>query len=141
MKSKSAEPNPAQAGASAPVPPAGPGGSGLVRTLSGWTGRHPLAALVLVSQMAVVCLSEGHSGDFTATANGQPKSIITVNRAFKGIFLERPGHSHVEFTFRPRYWGTAVARFQLTALGVLVLAVVGLWRGGIGHGNCGVTAS
>jgi hypothetical protein len=67
----------------------------------------------------VVCLTEGQARDFTATANGELKTVLTVNRAFKGLYLDRPGDYHIVFTYRPRHWRLACCLFSL-ALGTLV---------------------
>ncbi|HEX5399551.1 MAG TPA: hypothetical protein VFY06_10935, partial [Verrucomicrobiae bacterium] len=77
------------------------------------------------SSAGVVCLTEGQARDFTATANNKPITVLTVNRAFKGVFLDRPGDYHIEFTYRPHDWRLACAFFW-TALGcVVVLAFMG----------------
>jgi hypothetical protein len=70
----------------------------------------------------VVCLSESQSRDFTATANGEPKEVLTVNECFKGVYLDRAGDYHIEFRFRPRYWGTAFLLFWSAVGGVLLIA-------------------
>jgi len=70
----------------------------------------------------VVCLSEGQARDFSATANGESKKVLTVNRAFKGIYLDRPGTYHVQFTFRPRHWRLACWLFFAATLTVITLA-------------------
>lgn len=69
----------------------------------------------------VVCLTEGQAKDFTATVNGSTKNILTVNRAFKGIFLDRPGDYHIQFTYRPRYWKSSCVLFWMACLIVSVL--------------------
>jgi len=71
----------------------------------------------------VVCLTEGQARDFTVTANGNPQPVLTVNRAFKGVYLDRPGDYHIRFTYRPRYWSLAGSLF-FTAAGI-VLALAG----------------
>ena len=71
----------------------------------------------------MVCLTEGQARDFVATANGEVKPVLTVNRAFKGVYLDRPGDYHIEFTYRPRYWRQACWLFWLTMGGVAVLAI------------------
>jgi hypothetical protein len=76
----------------------------------------------------VVCLTEGQARDFTATANGESKTVLTVNRAFKGIYLDRPGDYHVKFTYRPRHWRLAVFLFWLAAGGVTALGGIFFWR-------------
>jgi hypothetical protein len=88
----------------------------------------------------MVCLTEGQCRDFTATANGQAKAVFTVNQAFKGVYLDQPGHYRVEFTFRPRYWGSAILLFWISILGILGLAALNIWRGSYWHKNCGSKA-
>jgi hypothetical protein len=70
----------------------------------------------------VVCLTEGQARDFTATANGEARTVLTVNRAFKGIYLDRPGDYQVRFTYRPRHWQLACSLFFTAAGTVLILA-------------------
>jgi uncharacterized membrane protein YfhO len=69
----------------------------------------------------VVCLTEGQAKDFTAKANNESKVVLTVNRAFKGIYLDKPGDYHVKFVYRPRHWRLACCCFCLSA------AIVVLW--------------
>ena len=71
----------------------------------------------------VVCLTEGQARDFSATANGEPKTVLTVNRAFKGIYLDQPGNYHIQFTYRPRHWRLACFLFFAAAVAVITLAV------------------
>lgn len=68
----------------------------------------------------VVCLTEGQARDFTATVNSELRPVLTVNRAFKGIYLDKPGDYHVEFIYRPRYWRLACALFW-TAVGITLV--------------------
>jgi hypothetical protein len=68
----------------------------------------------------VVCLTEGQAKDFIATANSQSKSVLTVNRAFKGIYLDKPGDYHIKFTYRPRHWSLACTLFWISS-GAIVL--------------------
>ncbi len=75
-----------------------------------------------VPSAGVVCLTEGQAPDFSATANGQPKTVLTVNRAFKGIYLDQPGDYQVQFTYRPRHWRLA-CRLFLAAAGTLMMLV------------------
>jgi hypothetical protein len=70
----------------------------------------------------VVCLTEGQAKDFTATANGEFKEVLTVNRAFKGIYIDRPGDYHIEFTYRPRYWRLSCTLFWISIVVILALA-------------------
>lgn len=76
----------------------------------------------------VVCLTESQARDFTATANGEPKAVLTVNRAFKGLYLDRPGDYDIQFTYRPRYWRLACTLFWLALAGVAALAAARLGR-------------
>jgi hypothetical protein len=46
---------------------------------------------------------------------------LTVNRAFKGIYLDRPGDYHIQFTYRPRYWRLSCALFWIACSTVIVL--------------------
>lgn len=76
----------------------------------------------------VVCLTEGQARDFVATANGVSRPVLTVNRAFKGIFLDRAGDYHVEFTYRPRHWRLACRLFWIAAGLVPILYAVQFFR-------------
>ncbi len=76
----------------------------------------------------VVCLSEGQASDFTATANGENKTVLTVNRAFKGLYLDRPGDYHIKFTYRPRHWRLACTLFWMALGGVATLATIRFTR-------------
>lgn len=70
----------------------------------------------------VVCLTEGQAKDFAAMANGKAKPVLTVNRAFQGIYLDQPGDYHISFTYRPRYWRLAGYCFLISLGGAIVLA-------------------
>jgi hypothetical protein len=70
----------------------------------------------------MVCLTEGQAKDFTAKANDEPKTVLTVNRAFKGVYLDRPGDYHLEFIYRPRHWRLACAMFWIS-VGVVIALV------------------
>ena len=76
----------------------------------------------------VVCLSEGQARDFSVTANHEPKQVLTVNRIFKGVYLDRPGDYHLEFTYRPRRWTLACVCFWLAAGGGSLLAAISAVR-------------
>jgi hypothetical protein len=68
----------------------------------------------------VVCLMESQAPDFVSLVNGQPQPVLTVNRAFKGVYLDQPGDYQVEFSYRPRHWGLACALFWIAA-GITVI--------------------
>jgi hypothetical protein len=76
----------------------------------------------------MVCLTEGQAGDFTARANGEPKAVLTVNRAFKGVYLDGPGDYHLEFIYRPHHWRLACACFWIAAGSVIALATLRVIR-------------
>jgi hypothetical protein len=76
----------------------------------------------------MVCLTEGQAKDFTARANNQAREVLTVNRAFKGIYLDRPGDYHIQFIYRPRHWQLACTCFWIAAGAVLILSGMNLFR-------------
>jgi hypothetical protein len=73
----------------------------------------------------VVCLTEGQAKDFTVKANDERKEVLTVNRAFKGVYLDKPGDYHIEFIYRPRHWTLACVLFWISIGGVIMLATMG----------------
>lgn len=75
------------------------------------------------SAAGMVCLTEEQAQDFSAKVNHQTKPVLTVNRAFKGIYLEAPGDYHIEFSYRPRYWRLACALFWSSTILVLALTM------------------
>jgi hypothetical protein len=74
---------------------------------------------VHATSAGMVCLTEGQAKDFTALANNEPKKVLTVNRAFKGIYLDQPGDYHIQFIYRPRHWRLACTLFWISA-GVVI---------------------
>lgn len=72
----------------------------------------------------VACLTEGQGRDFIATVNGETKPVLTVNRAFKGVYLDKPGDYHIQFTYRPRYWRYTWATFWVAAAISAALAIL-----------------
>jgi hypothetical protein len=76
----------------------------------------------------VVFLAEGQAKDFTVKANNELKEVLTVNRAFKGVYLDRPGDYHIQFIYRPRHWRLACAWFWISAGACVVLASMGFSR-------------
>jgi hypothetical protein len=90
---------------------------------------------VHAASAGVVCLTEGQAGDFIARANNEPKEVLTVNRAFKGVYLDQPGDYHLEFIYRPRHWRLACALFWIAAGSVIVLASASFVRPRSRNGN------
>jgi hypothetical protein len=76
----------------------------------------------------MVCLTEGQAKDFTALANNEPKKVLTVNRAFKGIYLGQPGDYHIQFIYRPRHWRLACTFFWISAGAVILWALTSIIR-------------
>jgi len=84
---------------------------------------------VHASSAGVVCLTETQARDFTALVNGKPKPILTANRAFKAIYLDKPGDYHIEFTYRPHQWRLACRLFCVAAAIAAILAILAFYRG------------
>jgi hypothetical protein len=72
----------------------------------------------------MVCLAEGQARDFIAQANNEPKEVLTINRAFKGVYLDKPGDYHLEFIYRPRHWRLACTLFWIATWSVITLTSV-----------------
>ena len=83
---------------------------------------------VHAASAGMVCLAEGQARDFIARANNEPKKVLTVNRAFKGVYLDQPGDYHLEFIYRPRHWRLACTLFWVATGSVIVLASVSFIR-------------
>ncbi len=71
----------------------------------------------------MVCLTEGQAKDFTVLANHERREVMTVNRAFKGVYLDRAGDYHIQFSYRPRHWRLACTLFWISA-GIMIAWVV-----------------
>ncbi len=69
----------------------------------------------------VVCLTEGQAKNFIASANGRVKPVLTVNRAFKGIYLDKPGDYHIKFSYRPSHWRLACVCFWMSMAAIVAL--------------------
>jgi hypothetical protein len=72
----------------------------------------------------IVCLMEGQARDFTAKVNKETRAVLTVNRAFKGVYVDKPGDYHVEFIYRPAHWRFACTLFGTALAVVLVIASI-----------------
>ena len=79
----------------------------------------------------VICLSEGQARDFTVRVNNSPRPVLTVNRVFKGVFVEEAGDYRVEFVYRPRHWQTACVLFWISVSAIVVIAIVTFARRGV----------
>ena len=69
----------------------------------------------------VVCLTEAQARDFSVKVNKQPKEVLTVNRVFKGVYLDRPGDYEIVFTYRPHFWRYACTAFWISLATLVVL--------------------
>jgi len=76
----------------------------------------------------VACLTEGQARDFIATVNGEIKPVLTVNRAFKGVYLDKPGDYHIQFTYRPRFWRITWPAFWVAAAISVALGIFSFFR-------------
>jgi hypothetical protein len=75
------------------------------------------------SSPGVACLTEGQGRDFIARVNGEIKPVLNVNLAFKGVYLDKPGDYHIQFTYQPRYWRYTRPAFWV-AVGISVALAV-----------------
>lgn len=62
----------------------------------------------------LVCLTETQAKDFTVSMNHKPRQVLTVNRAFKGVYVDAPGEYDIEFIYRPRYWFYSCCLFWIS---------------------------
>ena len=83
---------------------------------------------VHAASAGVVCLTEGQAKNFTAKVNGESREVLTVNRAFKGVYLGQAGDYHIEFTYRPRHWRLACTLFWISVSIVFALAAANIIR-------------
>jgi len=91
-------------------------------------GQNATGFDIHATTAGVVCLTETQARDFTATANGRPTAVLTVNDAFKGVYLDRAGDYRIAFRYRPRHWALACAAFWLAVAGTMGLLGLRAWR-------------
>ncbi len=75
----------------------------------------------------VICLTEGMAKNFTVRVNQESKPVLTVNEAFKGVYLDQPGKYHIEFSYRPPHWQLACTLFWLALVAATSLVLL-TWR-------------
>jgi hypothetical protein len=90
---------------------------------------------VHAASAGIVCLAEGQARDFIARANSEPKEVLTINRAFKGVYLDKPGDYHLEFVYRPRYWRLTGTLFWIATGSIIVMASVSFIRTRVQRNN------
>ena len=105
------------------LPPAATSAAVVVPATNYWLGVNATAFDIHAPSAGLVCLTEGQARDFVATANGEVKPVLAVNRAFKGLFLDRAGDYHIQFTYRPRHWHQACLLFWLALAGTAVWSI------------------
>ncbi len=66
-------------------------------------------------------------GDIIAKLDGEVVPCINVNGAFRGVWIEKPGHHRVEFTFAPRVWFRSL-KVAFTGIGLLLLTIFAIYR-------------
>ena len=83
---------------------------------------------VHATSSGIACLTEEQGRDFVATVNGEIKPVLTVNRVFKGVYLDTPGDYHIQFTFVPRYSRLTRCAFWASLVISAALAVFSLLK-------------
>jgi hypothetical protein len=86
-------------------------------------GVNATAFDIRAPSAGVVCLTEGQANDFTVRVNDRRGRVLTVNRAFKGVYLDRAGDYRITFTYRPRYWAEACLAFWVSLFSSLAVAI------------------
>jgi hypothetical protein len=76
---------------------------------------------IQASSPGVVCLSEGQAKGFIVKVNGKKEKLLTVNRAFKGVYLENAGQYRIEFVYRPYNWTLSCVLLLLTVISIACL--------------------
>jgi hypothetical protein len=67
-----------------------------------------------------VVLSETHiPEDVHVAVNGEPRDVIFVNHAFRGVYIDEAGHYKVTFLYQPRAWYMS---WFLSVVGFMLLA-------------------
>lgn len=68
----------------------------------------------------IVVLSETHiPEDVHVAVNGEPRDVIFVNHAFRGVYIDEAGHYKVTFLYQPRAWYMS---WFLSVVGFMLLA-------------------
>jgi uncharacterized membrane protein YfhO len=76
---------------------------------------------VHASGPGIACLTEAQAPDFTARVNGNSKPVLTINKVFKGVYLERAGDYRIDFVYRPRYWNLSCILFFCALAGLVLI--------------------
>ena len=92
-------------------------------------GVSPDAGQDEIKRVARKLLAENHpdrnpgnkAAEDRYKAVSEAKEVLTVNRAFKGVYLDRPGDYHLEFTYRPGHWQLACTLFWISAASACLL--------------------
>jgi hypothetical protein len=73
----------------------------LTNNSTGFTLTAPGPGLVVLTEVNI-------PGDIHVDVNGVPKDVITVNHAFRGLWLDKSGTYEIRFYYRPRFWTTSL---------------------------------
>jgi hypothetical protein len=100
------------------------------RPASGYRlGANETSFEIEAQTSGLALVSETYVADgFTVEVNGVAGEVLRLNHAFKGVFLDRPGHYRVTFRYAPPHWVLASAMF-LAALALIGAGAVVMIRG------------
>ena len=75
-----------------------------------------------------IVLSEAFEpGNFHATVNGREATVLRVNHAFKGVYVDAAGTYRVKFSYWPRGFSTTLVMFAV-GLGLIALGLLAAFR-------------
>ncbi len=66
-------------------------------------------------------------GDIIAKLDGEVVPCLNVNGAFRGVWIEKPGHHTVQFTFAPRVWFRSL-KVAAAGIALLLLTIFAIYR-------------
>ena len=100
----------------------------IVRSATGYRlGANETSFEIEAPASGLAFVSETYVSDgFTVEVNGVAREVLRVNHAFKGVYLERPGHYRITFRYVPPHWALASAMFLASAalIGVALVAMI-----------------
>jgi len=101
-----------------------------VRAASGYRlGANETSFEIEAPTSGLALVSETYVADgFTVEVNGVAREVLRLNHAFKGVFLDRPGHYLVTFRYAPPHWALASALF-LASMALIGAGAVATMRG------------
>lgn len=87
-------------------------------------GPNSTSFTVAAPAAGVITLLETNARDFHVTVNGKSAPVLTVNQAFKAVYVDSPGNYTVEFRYVPAHWIHARILFGAALICTLV---IGAW--------------